>query len=861
MYSCRSGGAWQRTVGDGARWVTGGYNVTKTHTTGAYLPGVHRGHDRVSSDDKLSYATRDSQVRIISGSHPHTSNTLDSCAQHTSWSRTHQAFHCKAASLVTDEPGRLGLCLLRIQPSQLTQHRQSLIAISKRLFSKTENISSTENISKQLPAQREQASYCESDEPPSDSNMKKAFQLMVKTGDQEGAGTDANVYVELEDEAGLVTPRVKLDKIFYNDLERSKRDTYDVECPENFGKVVSLRVTRDTKGLADNWFCDYIHVNDNRTPKKVSMQQITKSVRNFLGSNYLKESKSKEKIVYFFPIHRWIAPKHEYFFHEYAVCLPQDDPCLGPRKSNLESKRNSYNFIVHKPGLVAQIENLPSDEKFSEEYYWTFATDKLNLLAQTKFIEWTTSKWNTLDDLKRVYRQSLGEPTCIGVWKEDWWFGLQRLQGVNPNVIRLCKKIPDNFAVTEETVKGFLGEMSLAEALEKNKMFICDLEITDGLVCKEGNYGLASPLALFHLNSENSLLPVAIQLKQKRGPDNPVYTPNDPPNTWLVAKMFYNNVEAQHHQALTHLGYTHLLMEGVVICTHRNLSPSHPLFKLMAPHFLFLLAINTRGLEKLVAPGGWVDNCMTQGVTGIFNLMKRGFDRWRFDREGQVEKELEARGVLDKTILPYYPYRDDAIPLYNVIKKYVTTVVKHHYDTPEKISGDWELRWWREELVKSRDENGVGLQNVPGTADGFTTVEEVIDVVTVIISICSLGHAAANFQQYEQYGFVPNYPGILMLDIPKEKKNYTEEEIMAMLPDKRMTLDIMVITKLLSSRGTKSLGDFEMQYLYDPVGVQAAEEFQKDLKRLSYEMKGRNIDRPWKFDWLDPEIVPNSISV
>lgn len=55
------------------------------------------------------------------------------------------------------------------------------------------------------------------------------------------------------------------------------------------------------------------------------------------------------------------------------------------------------------------------------------------------------------------------------------------------------------------------------------------------------------------------------------------------------------------------------------------------------------------------------------------------------------------------------------------------------------------------------------------TFSGFTTVEEVIDVVAGIISTCSLGHAAANFQQYEQYGFVPNYPGILLSDIPKEK--------------------------------------------------------------------------------------------
>ncbi|XP_050721606.1 allene oxide synthase-lipoxygenase protein-like isoform X4 [Eriocheir sinensis] len=697
------------------------------------------------------------------------------------------------------------------------------------------------------------------------ATMKKAFTLLVKTGDQEGAGTDANVWVVLEDEQGRATPRIKLDKIFYNDLERAKRDTYNVECPEDFGRVARLKLSRDSSGIADDWFCDYIHVEDRRpntsAKRRVSKEHGTKAIRNFLGSAYLKNNLSEDKTLYFFPIHRWVAPRNDYLFHEYAVCLPQDDVTQEARKADLEKKRESYKFIVHAPGMVAQIENLPSDEKFSEEYYWTFASEKISLLAKTKLIEWTTTKWSTLESMRSVYKKSLGEPGCIDVWKTDRWFGLQRLQGVNPQVIRLCKAIPENLDVTEETVSGLLEDLTLAEALEKNKIFLCDLEITDNLKCKDDRE-LCSPLALFYLQKNNELMPVAIQLKQKKGPENPVYTPKDPPNTWLVAKMFYNNAEAQHHQALTHLGYTHLLMEGVVICTHRNLSPSHPLFKLMAPHFLFLLAINTRGLEKLVSLGGWVDTCMTQGVKGIFELMKRGFDRWRFDREGQVEKELEARGVLDPEILPYYPYRDDAIPLYNVIKKYVNKVVRHHYDTPEKLADDWELKWWREELVKARDNNGVGLQNVPGNdKDGFTSVEEVVDVVTAIIATCSLGHAAANFQQYEQYAFVPNYPGILMGRVPTEKKDYTERDIMTLLPDKRMTLDIMVITKLLSSRGTNSLGNFEMQYLYDPVGVEAAEEFRKDLKKLSLDMKKSNIDRQWKFDWLDPDIVPNSISV
>lgn len=55
---------------------------------------------------------------------------------------------------------------------------------------------------------------------------------------------------------------------------------------------------------------------------------------------------------------------------------------------------------------------------------------------------------------------------------------------------------------------------------------------------------------------------------------------------------------------------------------------------------------------------------------------------------------------------------------------------------------------------------------------GFTTIDDVIETVAIIISTCSLGHAAANFQQYEQYGFVPNYPGILMANPPTEKVRF-----------------------------------------------------------------------------------------
>ena len=103
-----------------------------------------------------------------------------------------------------------------------------------------------------------------------------------------------------------------------------------------------------------------------------------------------------------------------------------------------------------------------------------------------------------------------------------------------------------------------------------------------------------------------------------------VFLPSDPANLWLLAKMFYNNAEAQHHQSLTHLGFTHLAMERVAVGAHRRLSPSHPVFRLLAPHFLFMLPTNAAGVTALFAPGGWVDRVMSVRSDGMQEIIRRG---------------------------------------------------------------------------------------------------------------------------------------------------------------------------------------------------------------------------------------------
>jgi len=53
----------------------------------------------------------------------------------------------------------------------------------------------------------------------------------------------------------------------------------------------------------------------------------------------------------------------------------------------------------------------------------------------------------------------------------------------------------------------------------------------------------------------------------------------------------------------------------------------------------------------------------------------------------------------------------------------------------------------------------------------------------------------------------------------------TEEDVTDILPDKLTTLDTMAIMKLWTSRGSKSLGEWDFKFQYDPVALEAEKEY------------------------------------
>ena len=60
------------------------------------------------------------------------------------------------------------------------------------------------------------------------------------------------------------------------------------------------------------------------------------------------------------------------------------------------------------------------------------------------------------------------------------------------------------------------------------------------------------------------------------------------------------------------------------------------------------------------------------------------------------------------------------------------------------------------------------FQGVPGEGR-FATTEQLSQAITSIIFASTVGHAAVNVSQYDEYAFLPNYPAILKGNPPRDK--------------------------------------------------------------------------------------------
>lgn len=488
--------------------------------------------------------------------------------------------------------------------------------------------------------------------------------------------------------------------------------------------------------------------------------------------------------------------------------------------------------------------------------------DALNRVITLLYEGQPTGHATSLNDYENLF-PVIGVPAIAKIYQEDEVFAYMRVAGYNPVMIERVTTPSDRFPVTEEDYQAVMGiDDSLAAAGFEGRLYLADYKILDGAI--NGTYPdeqkyLYAPLALFALpkgsDPTRQLRPIAIQCGQTPGSDYPIITPNSGKYAWLFAKTVVQIADANFHEPITHLARTHLLVGVFAIATSRQLPLTHPLRILLHPHFDSTLAINDAAQRILIAPGGGVDRLLSASIDNSRILAVRGLQSYGFN-SAILPKQFQQRGVDDPNLLPVYPYRDDALLVWNAILQWVSDYLNLYYTTDEDIQKDTALQAWAAEI--SAYEGG----RIPdfGEDGRIKTLNYLIDATTLIIFTASAQHAAVNFPQKDLTSYAAAIPMAGYLPASILKREVTEQDYLNLLPPLDQAQRQYNLLSLLGSVYYNKLGEYQQGYFTDQKVKPLLQKFQSNLQQVEDSIKQRNLHRP-TYEYLLPSKIPQSINI
>ncbi|KAL2769967.1 polyunsaturated fatty acid 5-lipoxygenase isoform 2 [Daubentonia madagascariensis] len=599
-----------------------------------------------------------------------------------------------------------------------------------------------------------------------------SYTVTVATGSQWFAGTDDYIYLSLVGSAGCSEKHL-LDKPFYNDFERGAVDSYDVTVDEELGEIQLVRVEKRKYWLHDDWYLKYLTL---KTPY----------------GDYIE-----------FPCYRWISGEGEVVLRDGRARLARDDQIhilKQHRRKELETRQKQY-----------RMENL----------------------FINRFMHMFQSSWSDFADFEKIFvkiNNTISE-RVMKRWQEDDMFGYQFLNGCNPVLIRRCTQLPEKLPVTTEMVECSLErELTLEQEVQQGNIFIVDFELLDGIDANKTDpctlQFLAAPICLLYKNLANKIVPIAIQLNQIPGEENPIFLPSDAKYDWLLAKIWVRSSDFHVHQTITHLLRTHLVSEVFGIAMYRQLPAVHPIFKLLVAHVRFTIAINTKAREQLICEYGLFD---------------------------------KARGMESKEDIPYYFYRDDGLLVWEAIKTFTAEVVGIYYESDQVVEEDQELQ----DFVKDVYVYGMRGRKASGFPKALRSREKLSEYLTVVIFTASAQHAAVNFGQYDWCSWIPNAPPTMRAPPPTAKGVVTIEQIVDTLPDRGRSCWHLGAVWALSQfqENELFLGMYPEEHFIEKPVKEAMARFRENLEVVVSMIAERNKNKKLPYYYLSPDRIPNSVAI
>ncbi|MDJ0735599.1 MAG: lipoxygenase family protein [Nostocaceae cyanobacterium] len=472
---------------------------------------------------------------------------------------------------------------------------------------------------------------------------------------------------------------------------------------------------------------------------------------------------------------------------------------------------------------------------------------------------------NSLKEYNKLFTE-IELPEIAYDFQEDEVFAYMQVAGYNPLMIERVKELKDNFPVTEAQYQEVMGsDDSLVAAKEEGRLYLADYQIlkgaANGTFPKEQKY-IYAPLVLFAVPKESDsstlMRPVAIQCSQNPN-DAPIVTPKSDKYAWLFAKTIVQIANANYHEAVSHLGRTHLFVGRFAIATHRQLPDDHPLSLLLCPHFKGTLNINNAAQEFLIAPRGGVDKLLAPTIDSSRALVEADLQNYSFN-EAMLPKQLKKRGVEDTKKLPVYPYRDDACEIWKAIHQWVKDYLSIYYKSDKDVQDDKYLQNW---ALEAGDDNGARVHDFGEEHGRIQTLNYLIDATTLIIFTASAQHAAVNFPQKDIMSYAPAVPlaGYKSASLLKDKKGeLSEQDYLNLLPPLEQAQGQLNLLDLLASVYYTKLGYYPDNYFQDSFVKTALEKFQENLQKVEAQITKRNR-LSFTYTYLLPSKIPQSINI
>lgn len=467
----------------------------------------------------------------------------------------------------------------------------------------------------------------------------------------------------------------------------------------------------------------------------------------------------------------------------------------------------------------------------------------------------------------RALFATLPVPGVSYMFQDDSEFARLRVQGPNCMLIAAVgDALPANFGLSAAQYAAVVNGDTLAAALADGRLFILDykpLEILD-----PGTYGSLAkyawqPMALFAVPpGGSSLIPVAIQCGQDPA-DWPIFTPSPVADKlwgWEMAKFVVQVADGNYHELFAHLARTHLVIEAFAVATHRHLAEVHPIWALLVPHFEGTLFINEQAATSLIAAGGPIDHIFAGTIAS--SQLAAVDARLAFDFYGKMlPADLAERGVGLDSALADYPYRDDALLVWNTIHEWARQYVDLYYASDADVTGDTELARWAACLAGEAKIKGFGP---------IVSRKHLAEVCTMVMFTASAQHAAVNFPQKDVMAFAPAITGAGWQAAPSGQRGHDKPGWLAMMPPMALALEQLNVLELLGSVHYRPLGDYRSNAFPYPTWFQDPRVtgpagplawFQAALTGVEAEIVARNAGRMQPYPYLQPSLIPTSINI